>query len=79
MKTWEECKQSGSDHYKTGSVEPIDLYRAGGLLRGYAITSIIKYAYRNRSGALNHKDIEKIKHLCDLLIADNTQYYREYP
>lgn len=69
MKTWQECKQSGSDHYKTGDVEPIDLYRAGGLFRGYAIASIIKYAYRNRDGHINAKDMEKIKHLCDLLVA----------
>lgn len=32
MKSWDELKQEGSGHYKSGQVEPIDLYRAGGLL-----------------------------------------------
>jgi hypothetical protein len=29
IKSWETLKQEGSQHYKTGGVEPIDLYRAG--------------------------------------------------
>ena len=48
LKTWEECKLSGSSHYKTGSVEPIDLYVAGDMFRDHALTGIIKYAYRSR-------------------------------
>ena len=50
MKTWEELKQQGSEHYKTGGVEPVDLYRAGGMFRDFAICSIIKYAFRSREG-----------------------------
>ena len=49
--TWEELKQQGSDHYKTGGVEPVDLYRAGGMFRDFALCSIIKYAFRSRLGA----------------------------
>jgi len=65
----ENVKQEGSEHYKTGGTEPIDLYAAGGFLQGFAIGSIIKYAFRNRSGAMNVKDLNKIKHYCDILIS----------
>jgi hypothetical protein len=50
MKTWEELKQHGSDHYKTEGTEPIDLYRAGGMFEQFALCSIIKYAFRSRPG-----------------------------
>ena len=49
MKTWDELKQHGSAHYKTGGVEPIDLYRAGGMFLDFALCSIIKYAFRSRN------------------------------
>jgi hypothetical protein len=65
---------TGSDHYKTGSVEPIDLYKSGGMFQDYALTSIIKYAFRNRK-ELNRTDYDKvildmtkIKDLADKLI-----------
>jgi hypothetical protein len=45
---WESLKQHGSDHYKTGGVEPIDLYVAGKMFHDFAIASIIKYAFRSR-------------------------------
>lgn len=62
-KTWEELKQNGSEHYKTGGgVEPVDLYLAGGMFRHFAICSIIKYAFRNREQEepVNVRDMEKI-------------------
>jgi len=52
---WEELKQQGSNHYKTGGVEPVDLYKAGGMFHDFALCSIIKYAFRSR---LN-QDIDK--------------------
>ncbi|HNQ19734.1 MAG TPA: DUF3310 domain-containing protein [Bacteroidales bacterium] len=65
---------TGSDHYKTGSIEPIDLYKSGGMFQDYALTSIIKYAFRNRK-ELNRTDYDKIildmtkiKDLADKLI-----------
>ncbi len=65
---WDEIKQKGSDHYKhTDDIEPIDLYRSGGLLKAYAITSIIKYAYRNRNKPINEKDIDKLLHCGEML------------
>lgn len=45
---WNILKQQGSDHYKTGDVEPIDLYVAGEMFHDWAIASIIKYAFRSR-------------------------------
>ena len=67
--TWEEIKKLGSDHYKTGTVEPIDLYRSSGMLRHFALASIIKYAFRNSNsnGPISPKDMEKIKHYSDIL------------
>lgn len=59
---WEKCKANGSDHYKTGGIEPIDLYRAGGMLRSFALCSIMKYAFRNRNDEepISIKDMNKI-------------------
>jgi len=60
--TWDALKQEGSEHYKTGSVEPIDLYRAAGAFRHFALCSIIKYAFRNIriTGDRYIKDLDKI-------------------
>jgi len=59
--TWEELKKQGQDHYKTGTIEPIDLYRAAGAFRHFALCSIIKYAYRNlNSEKVSTKDLDKI-------------------
>ena len=71
LMTWDELKLHGSDHYKTGGVEPIDLYLAGGMFRHFAICSIIKYAFRNRNieEPVNVKDMEKIIDYAQKLIA----------
>ncbi len=45
---WNRLKEQGSAHYKTGEVEPIDLYVAGQMFHDYAVSSIIKYAFRSR-------------------------------
>jgi hypothetical protein len=45
---WQKLKQQGSEHYKTGDVEPIDLYVAGNMFHDKACSDIIKYAYRSR-------------------------------
>ena len=67
---WEGLKNSGSKHYKGGGIEPIDLYKSGGILRDFAIGNIIKYAYRNRkdfSAKINKEDMEKIIHYARML------------
>ena len=61
---------SGSEHYKTGGVEPFDLYRSGDMMRDFCAASIIKYAFRNRRSLetpVNPKDIKKIKDYADRL------------
>ena len=71
VSTWDELKKSGSNHYKTGGVEPIDLYRAGGMFRDFALCSIIKYAFRNRNPEepISEKDMLKIIDYAQKLIA----------
>ena len=46
--SWEALKSQGQAHYKTGGVEPVDLYRAGNMFHDFALCSIIKYAFRSR-------------------------------
>jgi hypothetical protein len=45
---WKLLKQNGSEHYKTGRTEPIDLYLSGDMFQDFALASIIKYAFRSR-------------------------------
>jgi len=63
---WEVLKRDGADHYKTGLVEPIDLYHAGGILQPFAIGCIIKYAYRQRE-TISIPDCDKIIHYAQML------------
>jgi len=71
-KTWIELKEQGSQHYKSGSVEPIDLYRSLGMFRPWAIAEICNHAIRNRSEEepVNVLDMQKIIHYAELLIAE---------
>jgi hypothetical protein len=73
-KTWEELKGQGSLHYRTGGVQPIDLYRDLGIFRDFAIGSIIKYAARNvacgpDAPPAKERDMRKIIHYAELIIA----------
>ena len=65
---WSDIKKIGSSHYKAGDVEPIDLYRSGGMLKDFALCSIIKYAYRQKDG-LRESDLDKIIHYAEMLKA----------
>jgi hypothetical protein len=61
MTTW---RNNGSDHYKTGGVEPIDLYAAAGndKLAAFCLCSIIKYAFRQMNAkGVNEADLKKIE------------------
>jgi len=70
MKTWEEIKRGGSGHYKTGSVEPIDLYRSLGILREWAIGEICQHALRNiKQRDTFIKDMDKVIHYAEMLKA----------
>jgi hypothetical protein len=73
-KTWDDLKKEGSGHYrgKDNAIQPIDLYKDGGMLRDFALASIMKYAYRNRrqqTEKLNIKDLLKIRHYAEMLMA----------
>ena len=71
-----KLKERGNKHYKTGKVEPIDLFEAGCMLRDFALGCIIKYAFRNRTETgepIKIKDMEKIKHYADILISMATE------
>lgn len=70
MITWSDVKKSGSEHYKTGGVEPIDLYKSAGFAVPFCLCSIIKYAFRNiKKDCVSVSDINKIKHYCDMVIS----------
>jgi hypothetical protein len=65
---WDRLKKGGSDHYKTHNIEPIDLYRAMGILRHWAIAEICQHALRNIDvEVVSNKDMEKIKHYAEML------------
>lgn len=55
---WNTLKKNGEDHYKTGGVEPFDLFVAGGMFHDGACKDIIKYAFRSRREA--HLEPRKI-------------------
>jgi hypothetical protein len=65
--SWDNIKAKGNKQYKTAGVEPIDLYRDGGILQPVAVAMIIKYAFRNRKGRVSQKDIDKIIHYAEML------------
>ena len=74
MKTWDELKSNGSEHYKTGGTEPVDLYAAGNMFHDFALCSIVKYAFRSRREMnletdLLIKNLEKIIDYAQKLIA----------
>jgi len=73
--TWEELKQKGNELYKTGKIEPIDLYRSSGMLRHFALSCIIKYSFRNAGNdkPLSIKDMKKVIHYAEMLIVDEEE------
>lgn len=73
MSRWEDIKKDGSTHYKGNEIQPIDLYRSAGMLRDWVIGEIVQHAFRNRTHIreeINPFDFEKIKHYCEILLAD---------
>lgn len=71
--TWEQLKQGGSEHYKTGAVEPIDLYRSLGIIDHFCIANIIKYASRQVKKGVNGADCGKILHYTRILMANRKE------
>ena len=58
--------QVGGDHYKKYKIQPVEYIQANRL--GWVEGSIVKYATRWRDKG-GKQDLEKIKHLVDLLIS----------
>jgi len=73
-----DIANQGSDHYKTGGVEPLDLLRDCDLLTEFIQGSIIKYAVRWGHGTIaqRKKDAQKIEHYAEMLwnIADHNNW-----
>jgi hypothetical protein len=73
---WDDLKKIGSDHYKTGLVEPIDLLRSIKPNPDYnsfdikALGDCIKYASRLLRRGYLKADADKIIHYMMLFIAD---------
>lgn len=60
------CKTNGTDHYKNGNVEPLDLIIQQGLIKDFALGSIIKYATRFKH-TRNLDDLRKIADYAHIL------------
>ena len=76
---WDGLKKQGSDHYKTGSVEPIDLYVAGGMFLDFGLCSIMKYAFRSRDVKYNKMGIELFHKNMDKIIDYAQKLKAAYP
>lgn len=77
--TWDQLKQGGSEHYKTGAVEPIDLYRSAtphkslSSLMIFALCCIIKYAFRCLTRGVSEGDMGKIVHYARIVMANHKE------
>jgi len=58
---------SGSEHYKTGAAEPIDLAYSGGFLLEAVKWVVIKYCFRLKRGRDKPKNKEDILKACHYL------------
>lgn len=69
----EGCKTLGSDHYKNSDeIEPLDLMQSVGILEGFCLGSIIKYAARYNK-THNQKDLAKIADYAHILYGYNRE------
>ena len=60
------CDTEGSDHYKEGGVEPIDLMIAKDLIEDFAIGNMVKYAVRFKH-TRNLVDLKKVSDYAHIL------------
>jgi hypothetical protein len=71
--TWDELKKQGSQHYKTGGIEPIDLLRGItphstlSALDVKALADNIKYSTRMLIAGANERDCNKIIHYTEMV------------
>jgi len=72
MRSWEEIKLDGSEHYKSGQTEVIDLLRhikphpSLSVVEIKALADNIKYAYRQLTSGIKQSDLEKMMHYCEI-------------
>ena len=63
----EFCNQTeGSDHYKEGGVEPLDLIIAKGMAEDFCIGNMSKYAFRFKK-TRNLEDLKKVSDYAQIL------------
>lgn len=62
----EYCNTEGSEHYKGGEIEPIDLTNSLDLMDGFCIGNIIKYASRFKQ-TRNLDDLKKVSDYAHIL------------
>jgi hypothetical protein len=60
------CETEGSDHYKEGSLEPIDLMISKGIFEDFAVGNMIKYATRFKK-TRNPDDLKKVADYAHML------------
>jgi hypothetical protein len=71
---WSEIKKEGNPAYKTGNVEPIDLYKADGTLHDWVLNEISHHARRNIKALRTigtekyFSDMRKIIHYAEIMI-----------
>lgn len=63
----EFCNQTeGSDHYKEGGIEPLDLIIAKGMAEDFCIGNMSKYAFRFKK-TRNLEDLKKVSDYAQIL------------
>ena len=60
------CDTEGSDHYREGGVEPIDLMIAKGIIEDFCIGNMVKYATRFKL-TRNLVDLKKVSDYAHIL------------
>lgn len=74
------CQTEGSDHYKEGGVEPLDLMIAKGIIEDFCIGNIVKYAIRFKV-TRNPVELRKISdyaHILAGVVIDKGTHRKEY-
>lgn len=70
------CQTEGSEHYKGGDIEAMDLIRADGNGEGFCLGSITKYASRYKR-TQNLNDLKKVSDyaqiLCGIKLAETEE------
>jgi hypothetical protein len=60
--------QVGGSHYKDMDIQPIEIFKAMGILEEACVANVIKYImrYKKKGGK---QDLEKVKHYVEILLA----------